>query len=120
MRFNDFKNTFDTFTFDNPFRITDAVDNPVFGRTSLPPDNKAVTESVGATFKLGERTRLSADLTFGQWTQNDDPFIPWTTNTAIVHARAGTPADHRARCRRPALDGKIDTLALNALLHTAG
>ena len=61
MRFNDFKNTLDTFTFDNPLRITDgggggvAVDkNPVFGGTSLPPDNKAVTESVGGAFELGE------------------------------------------------------------------
>ena len=48
VNFNDFTNTFDSFIFDNPFRESPpAVSNPVFGRTSLPPDNKATTESVG-------------------------------------------------------------------------
>ena len=101
VNFNDFKNTFDTFIFDNPFRITPATDNPVFGRTSLPPDNKAITESVGGTFKIGSKTRLTADLTFGQWRQNEDAFIPWTTNTAIVTperaARHHLPAAGRQR-----------------------
>jgi MtrB/PioB family decaheme-associated outer membrane protein len=116
VHFNDFKNSFDTFTFDNPFRITDAVDNPVFGRTSLPPDNKAVTESAGAALKFGDRTRLSADVTFGQWSQNHDPFMPWTTNTAIVIP--GGPAAVSAPLPATALDGKIDTLALNAFFNT--
>ena len=116
VRFNDFKNSFDTFTFDNPFRITDAVDNPVFGRTSLPPDNKAVTESVGGAFKLGARSRLSADLAFGQWSQNHDPFMPWTTNTAVIIP--GNGAAVTAPLPAAALDGKIDTLALNAFFNT--
>jgi hypothetical protein len=129
LRFNDFKNTFDAFTIDNPFRFTDATDpsayqspssssknGPVLGVTSLPPDNKAVTESVGAAFKLGERSRLSADVTFGQWTQDEDPFIPWTTNTAIV-TPSGEPAVS-APLPAAALDGKIDTLALSAFFNT--
>jgi len=129
VRFNDFKNSFDSFTFDNPFRITDATDpsayqapgsasknGPVFGQTSLPPDNKAVMESVGAAFKIGQRSRLSADVSFGQWSQNHDAFIPWTTNTAIV-TPDGQPA---VSAPLPAanLDGKLDTLALNAFFNT--
>ena len=129
VRFNDFKNSFDTFTFDNPFRITDATDGsayqapgsgstngPVFGRTALPPDNKAVTESVGAALKFGDRSRLSADVTLGQWKQDHDPFIPFTTNTAIV-TPSGQPAVS-APLPATALDGKIDTLALTAFFNT--
>ena len=129
VRFNDFKNSFDTFEFDNPFRITDSTDpsayqspgsaskgGPVFGRTSLPPDNKAVTESAGAALKFGDKTRLSADVTFGQWKQDHDPLIPWTTNTAIV-TPSGEPAVTAAL---PAanLGGKIDTLTLSAFFNT--
>jgi hypothetical protein len=129
LRFNDFTNTFDTFGFDNPFRVTDATDpsayqapgsgstgGPKFGLMALPPDNKAVTESVGTTLKFGSRTRLSADLTFGQLSQDEDPFIPWTTNTAIV-TPDGQPAT-TAPLPAAKLDGKIDTLALNAFFNT--
>jgi hypothetical protein len=116
VNFNDFKNTFDSFVFDNPFRITPAVDNPVFGRTSLPPDNKATTESAGATLKIGSRTRLTADIAFGQWRQNEDAFIPFTTNTAIV-TPGGQPA---TTFPLPAdrLDGRIDTTSLNGFVTT--
>jgi putative beta-barrel porin MtrB/PioB len=129
VRFNDFKNTFDSFSFDNPFRVTDSTDpsayqspgsaskgGPVFGRTSLPPDNKAVTESVGAALKFGDRSRLSADVSFGQWSQDHDPLIPWTTNTAIV-TPGGEPAV-TAPLPAAVLDGKIDTLALSAFFNT--
>jgi Putative outer membrane beta-barrel porin, MtrB/PioB len=116
INFNDFRNTFDDFIFDNPFRITPATDNPVFGRTSLPPDNKATTESVGGTFKIGSKTRLTADIAFGQWRQNEDAFIPFTTNTAIV-TTSGQPA---VTFPLPAdrLDGKIDTTSLNGFVTT--
>jgi len=129
VRFNDFKNAFDTFSFDNPFRYTDSTDasaytapgagskgGPVFGRMSLYPDNKATTEMVGATLKVGAKTRLTADLTLGQWKQNEDPFIPWTTNTAIK-----TPGGVNATTAplpATALDGKADTMALNAFVNT--
>jgi hypothetical protein len=129
VRFNDFKNSFDTFTFDNPFRVTDGTDasaytapasgsknGAVFGRTSLPPDNKAVTESVGAALKLGGRSRLSADVTFGQWKQDDDPLMPWTTNTAIV--TPGGEAAVTAPLFAATAGGKADTLALTALFNT--
>lgn len=116
VRFNDFRNSFDSFIFDNPFRIQPAVSNPVFGRTSLPPDNKATTESVGGTFKIGSKTRLTADLAFGQWRQNEDAFIPFTTNTAIVTPSGQPAVDVPLPADR--LDGKIDTMSLNGFLTT--
>jgi hypothetical protein len=129
VRFNDFKNSFDTFSFDNPFRATDGTDASAyqspgssskngakFAVMALSPDNKAITETVGATFKFGTRSRLSADASFGQWSQDEDPFIPWTTNTAIL-TPGGQPAT-TAALPAAKLDGKIDTMALNAFFHT--
>ena len=129
IRFNDFRNAFDKFTWDNPFRSTDGTDasayqspgsasknGAVFGVMALMPDNKAVTESVGTTLKFGTKTRLTADLAFGQWKQNEDPFIPWTTNTAIRTpggALATTAALPAAK-----LDGKINTTSLSAFFTT--
>jgi propionyl-CoA carboxylase beta chain len=42
--------------------------------------------NVGATFKLHEasHTRLNVDASYGEFTQNSTPFIPYTTNTAIT------------------------------------
>lgn len=127
LRLNSFRNAFDTFTFDNPFRITDGTDasayqspgsasrnGPVFGRSALYPDNRAITESAGGTFKIGKRTRLTTDLAFGQWRQDHDPFIPWTTNTAIL-TPSGVPAV-TAPLFAAHLDGKIATTSLNAFL----
>jgi hypothetical protein len=129
VRFNDFKNAFDTFSFDNPFRATDGTDasayqspgsasknGAVFGVTALPPDNKATMESLGGTFKFGSRTRLTADLAFGQLKQNNDPFIAWTTNTAIVTPE-GVPAT-TAPLPAARLDGTIDTTSLSAFFTT--
>jgi hypothetical protein len=129
VRFNDFKNSFDTFVWDNPFRSTDSTDpsayqspgsqsknGPVLGAMALPPDNKAVTEAAGVSLKLGSRTRLSADVAFGQWSQNEDRLLPWTTNTAIV-TPDGRPAT-TAPLPAATLDGKIATMSLSGFLTT--
>ena len=129
VHFNDFKNAFDTFTWDNPFRSTDGTDpsaytapasgsrnGAVFGVMALTPDNQAVTESVGATLKFGTRTRLTADLAFGQLKQNEDPFIPWTTNTAIT--TPGGVLATTAALPAAKLDGKINTTSLSAFFTT--
>ena len=116
------------FIWDNPFRITDSTDasaytgpasgstnGPAYGLAPTPPSNKAWTLKGGTTLKFGAKTRLTADLAFGQWTQNE-PFIPYTTNTAIK-----TPGGQNATTAAlPAtsLDGKIDTLALNGFFTT--
>lgn len=124
VHFNDFKDAFSTFGWDNPFRITDSTsasaytgpsssnqDGPKAGLAALPPDNQAVTAGGGVSFKIGSRSRLIADASFGQWRQNETPFIPYTTNTAIV-----MPDGRRAfQASLPGnkLDGKIDTASFS-------
>jgi MtrB/PioB family decaheme-associated outer membrane protein len=125
--YNDFanKNPFEEFA--NPFRATDSTDpsayqapgsasinGPAFGRVSLSPDNKAVTGAVGFLYKFNKTTRLSADATLGQWTQND-PFMPFSSNTAITTpVRAADPASLPAH----SLDGKIGTFSFSSLFTT--
>ena len=129
VRFNDFNSGFETFAFDNPFRVTDGTDasaytapatgsrnGAAFGRSALAPDNQAVTEALGATFKLGKKSRLTADVGFGQWRQNQTPFIPWTTNTAIKTPQ-GAPAT-TAPLPAAQLDGKVNTFSLSAFFTT--
>ena len=125
--YNDFANRIPFEEFANPFRITDATDpsaytgpasgsigGPAFGRESLPPDNKAVTGSVGFLYKFAKRSRLSADATLGQWSQND-AFMPFSTNTAITSpVRATDLSSLPAR----SLDGKIRTFSLSSLFTT--
>ena len=125
--YNDFANAVPFQEFDNPFRATDSTDpnaytapgagsigGASFGRVSLPPDNKATTGSVGFLYKFAKRSRLSADATLGQWSQND-PFMPFSTNTAIR-----TPVNAVDLSSLPArsLDGKIRTFSFSSLFTT--
>jgi MtrB/PioB family decaheme-associated outer membrane protein len=118
LRFNQFENRIPTESFDNPFRATDSIDTgsapasssvggPSFGRVSLPPDNKSVTGSAGGLFKFGKSSRLSADLSLSQWTQ-DAAFMPVTSNSAIT--APPLPAT--------SLDGSVDVLSFNTRFTT--
>lgn len=123
LRMNWFTNTIQSQVFENPFRAvptTDAsayqapgsasVNGPSFGRLALPPDNEALTASGGASLRFPRSTRVSADVTWGRWSQ-DEPFIPFSTNTSITQ-----PFDATDVSRLPArsLDGRIDVLTLSA------
>jgi MtrB/PioB family decaheme-associated outer membrane protein len=125
--YNDFANKNPFENFDNPFRATDSTDpsaytgpasgsigGPAFGRESLAPDNKAVTGSAGFLVKFAKRSRLSADVTLGQWTQNED-FMPFTTNTVIT-----TPVRATELSALPArsLDGKVRTFSFSSAFTT--
>jgi Putative outer membrane beta-barrel porin, MtrB/PioB len=134
VHFNDFQNKYDNFIFDNPFRVTDSWDSGAYsapatstrngasyGKTSLYPDNKTTTETAGATIKLGAQTRLTADLTLGQWTQDKDPLIPWTTNTSVPITLNGVSTGqlaYTAPLPATALDGKANTTAFNGFVTT--
>ena len=132
LHFNWFENRIETLAFDNPFRVTDSTDpsayqapgsasvgGPVFGLMGLPPDNKAVTGSVGASFKLPSRTRVSADVSVARWTQNESPFIAYTTNTTVLGEDASGatfPATDVNRLPARQLDGEINVTSLSARL----
>jgi MtrB/PioB family decaheme-associated outer membrane protein len=124
LRFNLFSNAITVESFDNPFRAvstTDAsayqapgsqsVNGPSSGRIALPPDNRSVTGSLGGVVKLGASGRLSADASYGQWTQ-DDGFIPFSTNAAIT-----TPFNATDAAALPAadLDGRINVFSLSSV-----
>ncbi len=126
---NDFSNKYDTFAWDNPFRATDSTagnaylgpysttEGPSTGLMSVFPSNQAWTANGGTNLFIGHKTRLSADVQFGQWTQNQQPFIPYTTNTAIT-TPLGENATDPSILPASHLDGKVDVLALNGYFTT--
>jgi MtrB/PioB family decaheme-associated outer membrane protein len=126
VRYNWFANRISTMSWDNPFRATDSTDSSAYsapgsgsiggaavGTMALPPDNDALTGSLGATLKLGRSTRIIADASYGQWQQNETPFIPYTTNTAIVSPIVASDIRTLPAAR---LDGKIDVKSLSTML----
>jgi len=128
--YNDFTDRYDTFLFENPFRITDSnhpsayqapststVDGPEHGLASTPPSNSAWTIKAGTTLSFGPRTRLTVDGQLGQWTQNEQAFIPFTSNSSIT-LPDGRDATSVNSLPARNLDGKIDVLALNGFFTT--
>jgi hypothetical protein len=83
---------------------------------ALPPDNSAVNGTLGGTLMLPARTRISANVSLGRWTQDSSPFIPYTTNTAIrgeTETGATFPATDVSRLPASHLDGRIDVTSFN-------
>ena len=80
-----FDNAITTLLVDNPRRNTDVSggNGARTGALDLYPDNQQVRGSVAVTTVLPRRTALAATLGVAQTTQ-DDPFLGFTTNTAIV------------------------------------
>lgn len=115
---NRFDDALSSYTFDNPFRAVSTTDpnaynapgsssinGAAFGRIDTPPDNKALYGSLGFIYKLPMKSRVTADLTLGRWKQNDD-FIPYTTNTAIL---APLNASDVNTLPRRGFDGRVNT-----------
>ncbi|MGE3958422.1 MAG: MtrB/PioB family outer membrane beta-barrel protein [Vicinamibacterales bacterium] len=108
----------DALIVDNPFRATDLAytstavpGGPAQARFSTPPDNAATRGAFGGQLKLAKQTRLTADIAFGQWTQNA-PFLPYTINSAIF-TPAGLPANSVSSLQQASLNGKITTASYN-------
>jgi MtrB/PioB family decaheme-associated outer membrane protein len=119
IEYNDFANKIPAVLFDNPFRVTDTTDANAYqspssssilgssrGQVALPPNNKAITGTVGLLMKLPASSRLNADVALSHWTQND-PLLPYTVNTAIT-----SPLNASDPRSLPVsnFDGKITTL----------
>ncbi len=123
VHFNRFGNKIESLTFDNPFRAIDSTDSGAYqapgaasvggaavGRMALPPDNESMIASASVMFKLRNRTRLSADVSLGEYTQNKSPFLAYSTNTAIVSPLV---ASNPASLPASKLDGKAGIKSLN-------
>ena len=115
---NVYNNRIDSLIIDNPFRATDAAyvstsvpGGPAQARFSTSPDNEANRGAFGAMYKFKRQTRITADVSFGTWTQNAQ-FLPFTINTAIL-TPSGESAASRSLLPKQSLDGKINTTAVN-------
>lgn len=132
LHYNWFENRIETLAFDNPFRVTDATDpsayqapgsasvnGPARGLMALPPDNEAWNGTFGGTFLLPRRTRISASVSRGRFVQDSTPFIPYSTNSAIVTPVRATDPSALPQSR---LDGEIDvtSYSVNATSRPAG
>ena len=97
-----FRNHIDSVIFENPFRVTDeegCLPNPapppaltcgasnrfreVRWQSDLAPNNDSHTITLWANIELRPQTQLRGVFSLAYWTQND-PFLAWTLNTAIV------------------------------------
>ena len=93
-----YRNTLDTLTWDNPLRITDSPTlGPLQGRESIWPDSNQNTGSVSGLLNFAGRSRVTAYISVGNWTQNN-ALIPFTVNSALPIIPLDRPtADANAR-----------------------
>ena len=115
---NIYDDRIDALVVDNPFRATDLAfvstsvpGGPAQARFSTAPDNAATRGAFGGQLKFARQTRITADLAFGQWTQNAS-FLPYTINSAIV-TPTGAPANAISTLQEQSLNGKINTASYN-------
>jgi len=109
-----FQNNVGTLIFDNPFRLTnELVGNPLTGRMDLYPDNHAQYLNFAAGADVGKFLRVTGSVTPG-WLKQDDPFLPYSTNSAALTCGDGTQAcNSLATLPVASLGGSKQTLAMN-------
>jgi len=105
-RFSHFDDHNHSFTFDNPFRVTDSTDpllglpafastyqaGPASGQAALYPSNSS--HSIDGTLvvsRLPHGTSISA-LFSASFLRQDEPLLPFTTNSAVVAGAFSNPA----------------------------
>ena len=72
-----------TVQFDNPLRAVDISGGASSGLAVLWPTNQSFAYTVNGSYKLPARSRASAFISVGQWSQNEDLMNP-TVNTALT------------------------------------
>ena len=114
-----FENNVGQLVFDNPFRATlETASNPLTGRMDQYPNNHAHYLNFAGAFDLSKYLRFMASLGPG-WLSQNDPFLAYTTNSAINTCGDGTqPCSSLGVLPAPSLDGKKQTLAMNYTLVT--
>ena len=78
-----FDNAIPTVRFDNPLRATDIINGPSVGQAIMWPTNSSFSVNVNGSYKLPARTRASALISVGRWSQ-DETIAPPSVNTALV------------------------------------
>ena len=113
-----FQNNTPTMTWDNPFRSSnETITTPLTGRMSLYPNNQANYLSFAGALNITKYMHFTASITPG-WLRQDQPFLPYTTNTAIntCGAAANQPCNTTAVLPASSLNGAKTTLAMNYTL----
>ena len=94
-----FRNNISTLVWDNPLRVTDSPTlGPLQGRMSLWPDSNMSAGSVMGLLNLPARSRATAYISVGNWSQND-PLIPFTINSSAAGDSARSRDGRRAGAR---------------------
>jgi MtrB/PioB family decaheme-associated outer membrane protein len=106
-----FDNNNTALRFDNPFNnpqwaAGSNFSNGAVGQMGYEPDNEAFTINYQTGFNFNPTTRFTANITYGEMTQ-DDAFLPYSSVQPTV---VPLPRDN--------LDGEIDTLRANVNLFT--
>jgi MtrB/PioB family decaheme-associated outer membrane protein len=79
-----FNNHIPTVRFDNPLRVTDSATlGPASGLAVMWPTNSSYSFNVSGSYKLPARSRASAAISVGRWSQDQQLVAP-TVNTALV------------------------------------
>jgi MtrB/PioB family decaheme-associated outer membrane protein len=78
-----FRNNINTLTWDNPLRLTDSpTAGPSHGRMALWPNSNMNAASATGMLNLPWRSRATAYVSVGNWSQND-PLVPFTDNSTL-------------------------------------
>ena len=114
-----FQNNIHQMSWDNPFRLTnETITTPLTGRMALYPDNHANYLNFAAGLDLGKYLHVTASINPG-WLRQDQPFLPYTSNTAIVTCGDGTQACNSVAVLPVSnLGGDAQTLAMNYTIST--
>ena len=120
----DFGNDISTVAFDNPWRISDSTGSitssfaagPAHGLIDLYPDNRQEEQTLTFIRRQmpGDGT-LAATVVWGKMSQND-PLVPYTTNTALLPGTAGNPpfdASDPANVPAASANARLDTRLLH-------
>lgn len=113
-----FQNDIHQLTWDNPFMFTgETTKTPLTGRMALYPDNQANYANFAGATDVGKYLRLTASITPG-WLRQNEPFLPYSTNTAINTCGPGGNVACTSLSALPegSLHGSTQTLAMNYTL----
>ncbi len=126
-RSSSFKNSINSVTYDNPFRVTDSTDpqaysapgsgsigGPAQGRNALAPDNKAGSLFLDGRWRFGTGWWANASGSKTRMRQ-DEALLAYTTNTAIT-TTGGAPfnAADRANLPQQSADRTADVTSFSA------
>ena len=122
-----FHNNQSALRWENPFRFTDAQATPpsggllrgrfAAGQIALPPDNEVNQITVSGFILLPLRSKFSGLFSIGFWKQNE-PFLPFTLNTAIVadNLPAGVTPTSLEALPANSLNGDVRAINSDAVL----